>query len=328
MNDSFEKKLQDSLQKNLISEKILHILKEFYICYKKVSKKEKFSFEIFSLFLDLIIQQIRSPFHFKHYHQKIQKPFDYYHFGITFLKPLIKLSSSHLLKISNLEKIKKQLKQKENVFLLANHQSESDPQILSILLEKKYPEIGKNIIYIAGERVLKDPLAIPFSMGCDILSIYSKKYINTPPQLKREKQLYNKKTLQIMSSILSNGGKIIYAAPSGGRDRPDANRNIQIAPFDPQSLELLYLMTKKAAKTTHFYPLSLFTYDILPPPDKTQEEMGEKRITKGGKAHAYFGEEIDMENFPMQEDKQTKRQKRAKYIEKKVIQGYEKLKIL
>ena len=60
-----------------------------------------------------------------------------------------------------------------------------------------------------------------------------------------------------MSSLLSEGGKVIYVAPSGGRDRKNLNDKIVVAPFDPQSIEMFSLMARKAKKPTHFYPLSL-----------------------------------------------------------------------
>jgi glycerol-3-phosphate O-acyltransferase len=34
--------------------------------------------------------------------------------------------------------------------------------------------------------VITDPLAIPFSMGCDLICIYSKKYIDVIPEKREE----------------------------------------------------------------------------------------------------------------------------------------------
>ena len=330
MDKIFLDKLNDYCKKGFIKENFCKILKDFYFSYKNALKnpshKDIFS-KNFHTFLDIIKEQTKNPYQFPPYHKKIRKPFDYYLFGIQFLKPLIDIKNSHLLGIENLKNIKNQLEKNENVILLANHQAESDPQAITILLEKDFFDIASKIIYVAGERVLKDPLAIPFSMGCDLLCIYSKKYINTPPNLKREKQLHNKKTMQLMSTLLQEGSKIIYVAPSGGRDRPDESGTIKIAPFDPQSLEMFYLMAQKATTKTHFYPLSLHTYNLLPPPDTIQIEMGEKRIIKGGKIDAFFGKEIDMEIFNNL-DKISKRKKRAEYIYNLVKTGYETLKDL
>ena len=43
-----------------------------------------------------------------------------------------------------------------------------------------------------------------------------------------------------MERLLAEGGKCIYVAPSGGRDRPNAQGEIQPNAFDPQSIELFY----------------------------------------------------------------------------------------
>jgi len=320
MEDRFLEKLKN---KKFIPPKYKKILEDFYFSYQSaasnISPNKNYS-KIFETLIDIIEKQIKTPYTFSPYHKKIRKPFDYYSFGIEFLKPLVDIKNSKLLGSENLKEIEKKLLNNENVILFANHQVESDPQAISILLEKDFKDLASKIIYVAGERVIEDSLAIPFSMGCDLLCIYSKKYINNPPKLKREKQLHNKKTMKLMSSLLNEGSKIIYVAPSGGRDRKNKKNIIEIAPLDPRSIEMFHLMAKKASKKTNFYPLSLFTYNILPPPDKTQIEMGEKRITKGGKIHAYFGKEINLEKFEKFE--------KAKQVENLVKEGYKKIKDL
>ena len=172
------------------------------------------------------------------------------------------------------------------------------------------------MIFVAGERVTTDPLAIPFSMGCNLLCIYSKRYIDHPPDQKLKKQLHNKKTMKLMSELLSEGGKIIYVAPSGGRDRPDEKGVVQVAPFDAQSIEMFYLMSRKAKHPTFFYPMALSTYQLLPPPETVQIELGEARFAKRGGIHVAFGEQIDMEHFPGSgtTNKLERRKVRANYI--------------
>ena len=171
-----------------------------------------------------------------------------------------------------------------------------------------------------------DPLAIPFSMGRNLLCIHSKKYIDHPPEQKHEKQIQNKRTMQRMIDLLSEGGHAIYVAPSGGRDRINAEGMLEIAPFDPQSIGMFYLMTKKADRPTHFYTLALSTYHVLPPPETTEVELGESRIAHGGAVHLCFGPKIDMENFPGAEktdDRIEKRKARANYLWQRVKKDYE-----
>lgn len=202
------------------------------------------------------------------------------------------------------------------MILFANHQIEADPQAISILLEKTHPKLAEQLIFVAGERVITDLLAIPFSLGRNLLCIYSKRYIDYPPEEKHKKQLHNKRTMELMSELLNEGGKIIYMAPSGGRDRPNAEGVVEVAPFDPQSIAMFYLMSKKASRKTHFYPMALDTYNLLPPPETVQVELGETRMTKRGAIHLAVGSEINMELFPNREnkDKYVRRKSRADYI--------------
>lgn len=299
-----------------IPAKYYHLLVSFFNCYKAAVPNFDEAIPVLSLFIQLLKNTIASPFRFEPYHKKIRHPIDYYQFGIDFLKPLIDLDRSKVLGIQHLDAIAKALKAKENVILFANHQTEGDPQAIAVLLEKTHPEIGQSIIYVAGERVVTDPLAIPFSMGCDLLCIYSKRYIDYPPEGKADKQLHNKKTMQLMSRLLEEGGKIIYVAPSGGRDRKNSQGIVEVAPFDPDSIEMFYLMARKAKRPTHFIPLTLSTYNLLPPPETIQIELGESRIAKRSPIHLAFGAPFEMEHFlgSEQSDKHQKRQIRAQAI--------------
>lgn len=315
--------------KQKIPLKYQEILSQFFLCYRQAIEASGLPFDasIALLFLDLVEEQFRAPYSFQPYHQKIRAPIDYYRLGLDFIRPLIDLPFSTLQGKEALDQMASQLQKKENVILFANHQTESDPQAISILLEKDYPELAEKLIYVAGERVVTDPLAIPFSMGCDLLCIYSKRYIDHPPELKSQKQLHNKNTMELMSRLLQEGGKIIYVAPSGGRDRRNAEGAVEVAPFDPASIEMFYLMARKAKTPTHFYPFSLFTYDLLPPPETIQKELGEIRIAKRCPIHLFFAEEFDMEKFPGSEhtEKQIRRKNRADTIWEIVAKHYSQI---
>lgn len=311
------------LKRDHLPEKYQKILKGFFKGYTEATGNDG---KINELYLALLEKQLNHPFHFKPYHQKIREPFDYYEFGLQFIRPLIDIEHSSIYGLENLEKIDGQLKRGENVILLANHQTESDPQAISILLEQTHSHIGEKIIYVAGERVVTDPLAVPVSMGCDLLCIYSKRYIDHPPEQKLKKQLHNKNTMELMSGLLKEGSKIIYVAPSGGRDRQGANGEVVVAPFDPASIEMFYLMAKKAKTPTHFYPFTLATYDLLPPPETVQQELGEKRIAKRSSVNIDFAKEFDMKQFSEENSKSLRRSKRAKAIWNIVNASYERIK--
>jgi hypothetical protein len=94
------------------------------------------------------------------------------------------------------------------------------------------------------------------------------------------------------------GGKIIWVAPSGGRDRrDDVSGDYSVAPFDAKSIEMFRLMADKAGRTTHFYPLSMLTYPICPPPEQIGGEVGERRTVKWSPAGLHFGEPVDLAAF-------------------------------
>jgi len=313
-----------------LDERYQKIVKGFYQNYKKAtahSSNSKDYLQVFYTFAQLIEKQQKHPYVFANYHQKIRKPFDYYQFGIDFMRLLVDLDASKVTGLEELEKMQRQLANGENVILLGNHQTESDPQLTSILLENTFPKLAENIIFVAGERVITDPLAIPFSLGCDLLCIYSKKYIDLFPDLKRERLLHNQKTMKTMSDLLKEGGKIIYVAPSGGRDRRNKDGKVEVAKFDAASIEMFYLMAKKAKTPTHFYPYTLVTYEVLPPPETTQKELGEKRETNYSPIYADFGKELDMQHFPGCDikNKLQNREKRAEFIWSLVKEKYNSL---
>lgn len=323
---TFFAELDQLVKKSCLEEKYAKIVADFYYNYKKAAPSSNY-LGTFQTFIKLIEAHQKHPPLFNNYHQKIRSPFDYHQFGIDFIKPLINLVKSRLEGSQQLLKIRKQIENRENVVFLANHQTESDPQILSILMEESFSDLSEKMIFVAGERVITDPLAIPFSLGCDLLCIYSKKYIDHYVNLRRDRLLHNQKTMKKMHHLLQEGGKLIYVAPSGGRDRTDKQGNIEIAKFDPASIEMFYLIAKRSKTPTHFYPLTLHTYEILPPPKDTQKELGESRATKYSPVYACFGQEIDMQHFPGCDikNKLENRQNRAEYIWTLVNEKYQEL---
>lgn len=252
---------------------------------------------LFATFGGLVAEQLAAPFTFAPYHRKITAPFDYYTFGIEFFRPLVNKAASTLRGSEHLARIAAQLAAGDNVIFLANHQTEADPQAISLMLEDDFPSLAADMIFVAGERVVTDPLTVPFSKGRDLLCIYSKRYIDHPPALKEAKTLHNRKTMEGMAALLSAGGHCIYVAPSGGRDRRDESGVVQVSPFDPQSVEMFWLMASRAARPTHFYPMALSTYDILPPPETVRVELGEPRRFACSPIHLAIGPELDMAAF-------------------------------
>jgi glycerol-3-phosphate O-acyltransferase len=278
-----------------------HVLEEVAGAYREALAAGGHSRDVadrlFGTFVARLTQQLESPFTFEPYHHKITAPFDYYAFGVDFFRPLVNKPASRLHGREHLTRIAQQLAAGDNVIFLANHQTEADPQAISIMLEDDFPAIAADMIFVAGERVTNDPMTAPFSKGRNLLCIYSKRHIDHPPEQKAAKTHHNRKTMEGMAELLAEGGHCIYVAPSGGRDRRDATGVVQVAPFDPANVEMFSLMASRAGRPTHFYPMALSTYDILPPPDTVLVELGEQRRFTFTPVHLAIGPELDMSGF-------------------------------
>jgi len=243
-------------------------------------------------YFNSVMQEMNTPTPFSIYNEA--RPAER-QFGLDMFRVLVDQEKSQILGLDNLKEISDKVTRGENVILLANHQTEPDPQVISIALEKEFPYLSKNMIFVAGDRVVRDPMAIPLSLGCNLLCIFSKKYIDTPPEKREEKLLHNKRTLNKMEELLTEGGKIIYVAASGGRDRKTSDGVLLPALFTPESVELLYLIAKKSGSNTSFHTLALKSYDLLPPPSSLNIDLGEERLPVRTPIHLYFGEKLDLE---------------------------------
>jgi len=244
-----------------------------------------------------VLEKSKDPHKFEPYHQAMREPFDFYALGNDFATGVINREDSELIGMDKVEEIKAKVAAGDNVVLLANHQSEADPQMLSVLLDPVHPGVAEEMIFVAGDRVTTDLLAQPFSMGRNLLCIFSKKHVENPPELKAEKTKHNRNVMKKMGALFKEGGKIIWVAPSGGRDRRGEDGEYSVAPFDAKSVEMFRLMADKAGRTTHFYPLSMLTYPICPPPEQVGGEVGERRTVKYAPAGLHFGECVDLAEF-------------------------------
>ncbi|KAL8552925.1 hypothetical protein ACS0TY_001559 [Phlomoides rotata] len=228
---------------------------------------------------DRMFTDVRDPFQFSPYHQAIREPFDYYVFGQKYIFPLLDFRNSFLGNISLFNEMEKKLQQGENVILISNHQTEADPAVIALLLESSSPSIAENMIYVAGDRVVIDPLCKPFSMGRNLLCVYSKKHMNDDPGLTDMKKRANTKSLKEMAMLLRGGSKIIWIAPSGGRDRLDpVTKEWYPAPFDASAVDNMRRLVEHAGVPGHIYPLAILCHDIMPPPLQVEREIGEKRV--------------------------------------------------
>ena len=115
---------------------------------------------------------------------------------------------------------------------------------------------------------------------------------------------------------------------------------LQVAPFDSKSIEMFRLMADKSGNPTHFYPLSMLTYPICPPPIAVGGAVGEQRFVKHSPAALAFGDEVDLSlfevgcmapsvGFPANcdplADREESREALTAYLENEVRVNYEEI---
>nr|GMD74694.1 glycerol-3-phosphate acyltransferase, chloroplastic isoform X1 [Ipomoea batatas]GMD76196.1 glycerol-3-phosphate acyltransferase, chloroplastic isoform X1 [Ipomoea batatas] len=243
---------------------------------------------------DRIFLDVKDPFEFSPHHQAIREPFDYYMFVQNYIRPLIDFRRSYVGNISLFNEMEEKLQQGENIILISNHQTEADPAIIALLLESTHPHIAENMICVAGDRVLVDPLCKPFSMGRNLLCVYSKKHMYDVPELVEMKKRANTRSLKELAVLLRGGSKIVWIAASGGRDRPDPiTQEWYPAPFDPFSVDNMRRLVEHAVFPGHIYPLALLCYNIMPPPAQVEKEIGERRVISFHGAGLSVGPKVD-----------------------------------
>eukprot|EP00443_Scrippsiella_acuminata_P127307 CAMPEP_0115601694 /NCGR_PEP_ID=MMETSP0272-20121206/15535_1 /TAXON_ID=71861 /ORGANISM="Scrippsiella trochoidea, Strain CCMP3099" /LENGTH=369 /DNA_ID=CAMNT_0003037175 /DNA_START=222 /DNA_END=1331 /DNA_ORIENTATION=+ len=213
------------------------------------------------LFFDSISAE--EPYNFSPYHQAVRGPeVDHYLWGNNFFRSMVKYRSSRVEGLEHIESIRSSLEAGDNVVLFANHQTEADPQVLSLLLELYgHEDLAARTIFIAGHKVTTDPIAIPFSMGRNLLTIFSKKYLDTyTPEEREAKSARNRETVAEMQRLFNEGGHIFWVAPW----------------------------------RTHFFPLAMWSHQLVPPPEGTQAAVGEARSTKRAPIGIELGPELDL----------------------------------
>ncbi|KAF8689230.1 hypothetical protein HU200_042018 [Digitaria exilis] len=277
--------IRRELDEGNLPEDVASSLEELYYNYKNAvlqngdSKAYEIMLSNMMALFDRVLLDVQNPFTFPPYHKAIREPFDYYMFGQNYIRPLVDFRNSYVGNISLFHDMEEKLRQGHNVVLMSNHQTEADPAIIALLLEKTNPWISENIVYVAGDRVITDPLCKPFSMGRNLICVYSKKHLNDYPELIEMKRRSNTRSLKEMALLLRGGSQLIWIAPSGGRDRPDPTTGEWYpAAFDSSSVDNMRRLLEHAGVPGHIYPLSLLCYEIMPPPQQVEKEIGEQRV--------------------------------------------------
>ena len=244
---------------------------------------------------DRVLNQFSDPYTFPSRHERMTAPYNYYEFGQAYVRELVDFSKSLVGHADRFARVAAQLAAGDNVVLLANHQTEADPAVWALLLEGAFPGLATDVAYVAGDRVVTDPLCKPFSMGRNLFCVHSKKYMDVEPELKEEKQKTNRRTVSALSKALGAGGALLWIAPSGGRDRPSEAGEWRPAPFDPAAVELMRQLSAKAAPPGHLWPLAMHSGPMMPPPPAVQKELGERRLTNHVGVGIALGEELGID---------------------------------
>lgn len=335
-------KTEDDFFKNLMKAKDLGMLtstyhdlwRDFYNDYKKTvlnndkaEQDEQFVLEMQVNIADRVFDQFKNPYKFPSFHKGIREPYDYFEFGQKYVSSLINLKQSIMGHMDRWDEIIGFIKKGHNVVLLANHQTETDAAILLYLLKFKYPDMIDKMIFVAGDRVVTDPLCIPFSMGINLFCVYSKRHINDIPEKTNEKMAMNRKTLLKMAKMMNKGGLVLWIAPSGGRDRPNEMGQWFPNEFDPSVVEIMRKLLKSSKNPGHLYPLAMVSWNLMPPPNKINKEIGEKRVTNYAGIGISLAEEIFEKNIMNSNSTVDQKEEHffSKYIHDKVVEEYIKI---
>ncbi len=276
--------------------------KDFYENYRTAvvgsgapGADEAFATRVQATIADVVFAQFVQPYTFPSFHKRILEPYDYFKFGQRYVGSLIDFSASTVGNVETFAAIDAQLAAGHNVVLLANHQTEADPGVFAHMLASSFPRLSQEVIYVAGDRVVTDPLCKPFSMGRNLFCVHSKKHLDDVPELKASKQETNRKTLVAMGRALAEGGKLIWIAPSGGRDRPKADDTWRPDSFDPAAVELMRSLLARSKHPGHLYPMAMWSWKLMPPPKTVDKSLGERRLTNYTGVGISVGAELDVD---------------------------------
>lgn len=335
---SFHERAHKLAADGLLPKAVAQTLTSWYGSYQQaVTDHADFPFDpsvyteqMFTTLLELSRRGVEQPIQFNSFHERIRAPFDYYKFSVEFASVLLNKQRSTVTGMDNVRRVVEYVRNGDNVVFLSNHQSEGDPFAIDVLFEhiaKCDRTFCEQIIFMAGDRVRDDPVVMPFSAGRNLFTVYSKKHINDVPELREYKTLHNKRTLAEAQRMFSEGGCAVWLAPSGGRDRRSAETGrVEVSPFDGSSIDMMRYTAAKSNKPCHFFPMSLLTYNMLPPPTKVGgAEVGEERVANHIPMHMYVADEIDWERIvpPQIENKLDRRKAQREYVENVVKSGYE-----
>lgn len=316
-------------------EKLLPQWHDFYNNYRNAvvssglpGANELLAAKVQATIADCVTLQFAKPYTFPSLHERMLVPYDYFEFGQRYVGTLTDMDNSVLGHRDRWDRVSALLAQGHSVVLLANHQTEADPGVFAHMLMASHPKLATDVIYVAGDRVVTDPLSKPFSMGRNLFCVHSKKHMDDIPELKAFKMETNRKTLVAMTRAMNKGGALIWIAPSGGRDRPKEQEGDHYTPdpFDPTAVELMRNLASRAKQPAHLIPMAMFSWPVMPPPKTVDKAIGERRMTNFTPVGISLCEELDVAAILKGIDNKEAQQKAlAKAAEEATIAEYREL---
>jgi hypothetical protein len=129
-----KEKLEKAQEKYDVPEKYLAIMGGFFTSYmtevyRSGNDVDYYEKTLTALFKK-VLERAKDPHKFEPFHRAMREPFDYYALGNEFAKPIINRQTSALVGLEKIDQMRAQMAAGDNVVLLANHQSEADPQVI------------------------------------------------------------------------------------------------------------------------------------------------------------------------------------------------------
>ncbi|KAL8437153.1 hypothetical protein ACSSS7_001132 [Eimeria intestinalis] len=125
-----------------------------------------------------------------------------------------------------------------------------------------------------------------------MLCVHSKKHLSSDAAELEVQRTQNVRAMHALQQLLQEGGALVWVAPSGGRDRPDAAGVFSRADrFDVKALQSFCLLARRAKETAGreslFCPMALWTAPICPPPNVVSATAAAKASAKAAAADSY-----------------------------------------
>ena len=174
--EEFFEALQKGVDSGKLPKQLYPAFQDFYDNYKQTvlnsdapDASPELVARVMGSIADRTFNQFLDPYTFPSYHTRLLEPYDYYKFGQTYVRTLINFNKSVVGHLDRFQKVQEQLDAGHNVVLLANHQTEADPGVWALLLEKVLPNLATEIIYVAGMGCCTDCMSLQFLSGFTLI---------------------------------------------------------------------------------------------------------------------------------------------------------------